>query len=294
MIQSGLVSISFTSWRWPDSGTNLVKASILRTLALVLLSILIYHCPLTQRAANAPVLLDANSCRPATLQLFISFLVISLFTVCTSPTTVLALVLKMRLLNCTLYVDKLLVANASFGATTSADAGLSAAMFLRLVLVIGICVLLNTFKTASCLATNAGSAVLATASGIGSELVAQMLRWFPKLVALRPLLETLRFVTQGIVQTLDWFAISEWPKSANCAPTALTKICDIVAVLHCLSWRLFDITNATLAPALAAVRSFVSFSATLASSLESQAATFFPNATHPVLISFVTSDAISV
>ncbi len=234
MIQSGLVSISFTSWRWPDSGTNLVKASILRTLALVLLSILMYHWPLTQRAANAPVLLDANICRPATLQLFISFLVISLFTVCTSPTTVLALVLKMRLLNCALYVDKLLVANASFGATTSADAGLAAAMFLRLVLVIGICVLLNTFKTASCLATNAGSAVL-VAAGIGSELVAQMLRWFPNLVDLRPLLGTLRFVTQGIVQTLDWFAIREWPKSANCAPTALTKICDIVAVLRCLS-----------------------------------------------------------
>ncbi len=146
----------------------------------------------------------------------------------------LALVLKTRLLNCTLYAAKLLVANTSFSTTPSADAGLAAAMFLRLALVTGICVLLNTFKTASCLTSNAGSDTLA-AAGIGSELAAQMLRWFPKLVALKPLFGMLRFVTQGIVQTLDRFATSEWPKSVNRAPIMLTNICDIVAVLSRLS-----------------------------------------------------------
>ncbi len=85
---------------------------------------------------------------------------------CTSPTTVLALVLKTRLLNRALYAAKLLVANASFSTTPSADAGLAATMFLRLALVTGMCVLLNTFKTASCLTSNAGSAAL-VAAGIG-------------------------------------------------------------------------------------------------------------------------------
>ncbi len=58
----------------------------------------------------------------------------------------------------------------------------------------------------------------------------------------------------------------------------LTKICDTVAVLHCLSWRLFDITNEMLALAAAAASGFVSFSATLVFSAESQTVTFFPNA----------------
>ncbi len=49
-----------------------------------------------------------------------------------------------------------------------------------------------------------------------------------------------------------------------------------------------------LAIAAAAASGFVSFSATLVFSNESQTATFFPNAMWPALISFVTSDAISV
>ncbi len=234
MIQSGLVSTSFESWCCADAGANLVKASILHALALALLSILIYHWQLAQRAASAPVLLDARSCRLDTLQLSIRFLVISLFAVCTSPTTVLALVLKTRLLNCALYVAKLLVANASFGIMLSAVAGLAAAMFSRLVLVTGICVLLNTFKTASCLTSSDGSAALAFA-GIGLKLVVWMLMWFPSLVALKPSFGMLRFVDQGIVQTLDWFVTSEWPKSVNRALIVLASICDIVAVLSCLN-----------------------------------------------------------
>ncbi len=293
MIQSGLVSTSFESWRCADAGANLVKASILHALALALLSILIYHWQLAQRAASAPVLMDARSCRLDTLQLSIRFLVISLFAVCTSPTTVLALVLKMRLLNCALYVAKLLVANASFDIMPSAVAGLAAAMFSRLVLVTGICVLLNTFKTASCLTSSDGSAALAFA-GIGLKLVVWMLMWFPSLVALKPSFGMLRFVAQGIVQTLDWFVTSEWPKSVNRALIVLASICDIVAVLSCLNWRLFDITNETLLLPQSPARSFVSFSDMLAFSAESQAAIFFPNATRPALISFVISDAISV
>lgn len=72
------------------------------------------------------------------------------------------------------------------------------------------------------------------------------------------------------------------------------KACSTVAVLRSLSCRLFDITDEMSVRVADINICFVSFSDTVVFPTESQVLVLLPNATHLTVISFTTSDVISV
>lgn len=179
-----------------------------------------------------------------------------------------------RLLNCVLYLDMLLTAVENFNTASTFDAGLTATICLWRVLTTGICVPLNTFNTVSCLVSCAGISI----------------EW----ADFEPLFGTLRLVTQGSVQISEGSVLRLCPKSLKRGAIMPVKACNTVAVFRCISCRLRDITNDTLALAANVDCVNVSFSDTTSSLTKSQTAALFPNATHFALMSFTTSDTISV